>query len=355
MGKATSLRGAMGVLAALAFTALATVSAAAQDAAKGEITMGSWGGGTSAAWRSIIKPFTDRTGIPVRVVEWPDPQPVIRAQAGNPQYNAGVMNYVDAYRLAKAGMLQTFRPEQVPGISHIPPEYLLKDKDGAIIGVPVYFQYYGIAYNVNEAKASDFESWDSLADPKWKGKLGIARSKDSATYDLTLYAHIHGGSDTNIEPGIPLLRGLAANSIAVTAAMAQMNTLLSRGEVAAVPYYSARFWGPQALPNASIVLPREGGLMLPYLVAVPKGSKHPAASLAWLNYVLEAQPQLTILHGSGYIPFNADAKPDGEDLGRLGMPVADLLKRLYEPDWGTVADHQEERINLVEQISAQVK
>jgi putative spermidine/putrescine transport system substrate-binding protein len=343
------------VLLSVAACLAASTTWAQAPGAEGGITMGAYGGGPGDVWRRVAKTFTDETKIPARVVDWVDIQPVIRSQAANPQYNVGLGNYIDAYRLAKDGLLETFTADELPGLKNAPPSMILKTADGRIVGAPVYFQYYGIAYNKDLAKASDFESWESLADPKWRGKLALTRFIWSATYDLTLYAKLHGGDETNIAPGIPLLKGIAANAVTVYSSMAQMNGLLSRGEVAAVPYYSARFWGAAALPGVGFELPKEGGLMLPYMLVVAKGGKDRAAALAWLNYALTAEPQEMILEATGYIPFNQTVTLTDVQTKQLGMPVADLLKRLYAPDWTVIADKQQERVNMVEQLLSQLK
>src|SRR5262245_6523054 len=137
----------------------------------GQIIMGTWGGGTSAVWRKALKLFTDKTSIAARVAEWPDPEPAIRAQASKPQYNVGIAPFMDAYKLQRDGLLETFSDADLPGIEKLPAEYAVRSKDGRLCGAPVSFSCYGIAFNHDLAKSSDFASWQSLADPKWKGKL----------------------------------------------------------------------------------------------------------------------------------------------------------------------------------------
>ena len=74
-------RNLLAATATLAATLALATPALAQG--RGEIVMGAWGGGTSATWRTGVgEPFTARTGMPVRINEWPDPEPQLRAQAG---------------------------------------------------------------------------------------------------------------------------------------------------------------------------------------------------------------------------------------------------------------------------------
>lgn len=325
---------------------------------KGEIVMGSWGGGASDTWREAAgKPFTEKTGIPIKITDWPDPEPTIRAQKGAQQYNMAVATYFNAASLHKDGLIETFTADDIPALKTTPERYVMKGADGKILGVGVYFQYYGITFNTEMAKASDFESWQALADPKWKGKLAVTRPIYASTYDMILFAKIKGGDENNIEPGLPLFKALAGNSLAVYNSMAQMNTLLSRGEIAAGPYYSTRIWGLKrgGAKNVDIVLPKEGGLMLPYMLIVPKGAKNLDAAKAFLNFATDPATQLRMLDKSGYIPLNTKAELSETQVQEIGMPLPALMDRLYQPDWNVVAAKQEERIAIVEQIVSKLQ
>ena len=338
---------------ALALLAFAATPALAQN--RGEIVMGAWGGGTSATWKTGVgDPFTAKNQIPVKINEWPDPEPQIRAQAANPQYNMAVATYFNAANLWRDGLLETFDAKDIPLLATVPDAYVMKTPDGKVIGVPAYFQYYGIAVNTELAKTSDFQSWNDLGNAKWKGKLSVTRPIYASTYDLVMFAKINGGDEKNIKPGEALLKALGNNAVNVYNSMAQLNTLLTRGEVTAAPYYVTRVWGlkEQGAKNVEFVLPKEGGLMLPYILVVPKNAKHRDAYMAFLNYQLEPAQQLKMLDLSGYLPFNTQAQISPKDEARIGMPMKELLSKLYQPDWDVVAQTHKERIALVEQLLA---
>lgn len=337
--------------AAAAAVALSAAPALAQD--KGEIVMGAWGGGTSATWRAgVAEPFSKATGIPVKINEWPDPEPQIRAQRANPQYNMAVATYFNAANLHRDGLLETFDEAEFPDLKNVPESYKMRAADGRLIGIPAYFQYYGIAVNTDLAKVSDFQSWKDLGDPKWKGKLSVTRPIYASTYDLVMFAKVNGGDEKNIEPGIPLLKALGANALNVYNSMAHLNTLLTRGEVAAAPYYVTRVWGMKkaGVKNVEFVLPKEGSLALPYILIVPKGAKHPAAYKAFLKSSLETTQQAKMLDMSGYIPLNTKTPISAEHEANFGMKLPALLERLYQPDWDVVARTHKERVAMVEQL-----
>lgn len=222
-------------LKCIAGSALLTLAAMAQ--AQG-ITMATWGGGVGKAWReAFAKPFTAATNIPVNIVEVPIPEAQIRAQKDAPKYNAAISSLWEAAQMSEDGLLEEFDAKDIPALKDVPDKYLLKSANGRIVGVSVYFSYYGIAVNTDAAKVSDFDSWKALGDPKWKGKLSITRPVYSSAYDLTILSVAEGGSEKDTAKGLPLLTKLATNSLAMYSSMAQMNQLLQRGEVAAAPYY----------------------------------------------------------------------------------------------------------------------
>jgi putative spermidine/putrescine transport system substrate-binding protein len=319
------------------------------------ITMATWGGGVGKAWREAFgAPFTAATGIPVNIVEVPIPEAQIRAQKDAPKYNAAISSLWEAAQMMEDGLLEEFDLDEIPALKEVADEYLLKSPSGRIAGISVYFSYYGIAVNTDLADPSEFASWKSLADPKWKDKLAITRPVYSSAYDLTIMSVANGGSEKDTEKGLPLLTQLARNSLAMYSSMAQMNQLLQRGEVAAAPYYSTRIWEMRksGQKNVAFVVPKEGGLILPYVVVVPKGAKDRKEYMQWLNYVAQPEGQVRVADQAGYMPMNGKAKLSAEAEKELGQSVDALRNQLYQPDWIHVAKSRKERVAMVEKAMA---
>jgi len=320
-----------------------------------EITMATWGGGVGAAWReAYAKPFTGETGIPVKIVEVPTPEAQIRAQKDDPKFNAAISSLFEAAQMHKDGLLEDFDMKDFPALADVPEKYLLKTPEGRLIGVSTYFAYYGIAVNTDLAKPDDFSSWKALADPKWSGKLSVTRPVYSSAYDLTIMAVANGGNEKTPEKGLELLTALAKNSLAMYSSMAQMNQLLQRSEVAAAPYYSTRVWQMKrdGQNNVEMVIPKEGALMLPYMVVVPKNAKGRDVYMKWLNYVAQPDGQVRIADVAGYLPLNGKAKLSDRAAKELGMPLLELRDSLYQPDWQYIADNRKARIEMVERSMA---
>lgn len=351
--RSTTKRALFG-LAALAALGLTAPSALAQ----GKIVMATWGGGVGETWRdSFAKQFQTATGLPVTITEVPNPEAQVRAQKNAPQYNAIIATYFEAANLHRDGLIETFDPIDFPEIKNIAEKYRLVGKDGRLLGMPVYFMYYGIALNTDNAKAAEITSWSDLAKPKYKGQLALNRPIYASTYDLTVLAYAQGGNESNIEPGVKLFERIAANGMTSFSSMAQMNQLLTRGEIAGGAYYSTRIWQMkrEGLTNVDFVIPKEGALMLPYLVVVPKGAFDQDAARKWLDYLGKPEPQLRATAMSGYLPLNETAQLPAPLEKLVGMPLPQLKSQLIQPDWALIAEKQRERVNLVEQILAKMK
>jgi putative spermidine/putrescine transport system substrate-binding protein len=320
--------------------------------------MAVWGGGGALVWReSFVADFTAATNQPIRVVEVPNTAGVMRSPVANTQYNLALVTYFEAVQLAAAGIIETFTPQDLPCVQEVDPRYHPKTPSGALVGVPVYFTFYGIAFNTSLAKTEDFASWDNLADPRWRERIAITRPVYAASYDLVIMAKARGGDERNVAPGMPLLRAVAENSLTTYSSLAHMNTLLTRAEVAAVPYYASRVWSlrRQGSNDIDIALPREGVLMLPYVLVAPKGLRNREATLRWLNYTGAAAGQAKAAAMDGWLPMNraVSLPPETERVTR--MPLTDILSRLYAPDWSVVAANQEARMDEVERMMASIR
>lgn len=343
------LKVAVGVVAGLA-TVVASNAATAT-----ELLVATWGGGVEKVWETAFaEPFEKETGIKVRIVAVPTPEAQLRTQADNPQYNAVMVTYPQGANLMRDGLIEMFAAEEIPAAAQTNPDYLMRDEQGRLAGASPYFMYYGIAVNTDIASPDDFSSWSDLADQKWKGQLAITRPIYLSSYDLPILAKAAGGDVKNAEPGVELLKKIVPNTLTTYSSIAHMNGLLTRGEIAAGPYYSGRVWHlrQQGAKNVTVVVPKEGALMIPYLLVVPKGAGEMEATTRFLDYVSQAAPQLRGSVLGGYLPLNEAAVLPKEAEEQMGMSLKELMPKLYQPDWAFIAEHQEERINMIEQLIA---
>ncbi|MBM2293922.1 extracellular solute-binding protein [Sulfitobacter pseudonitzschiae] len=331
-----------------------SVCAAMATTAAADVVHATWGGGGAIALKDNVQtPFTEESGIVATVAEVPNTAGAVRSPTAS-QYNVVTVTFFEGVAMADLDLLEGFKDEELPGIEDLPPEIIIRNEEGLIVGIPSSFSYYGIGYNSDLASAEDFSSWKDLTDPKWKGKLSVTRPTYAASYDLTMFAHANGGDETNIEPGIEILTGLVKNALTTYTSLAHINTLMGTGEVVAVPMYSTRIWQlrKQGQTNLNITIPKEGALMLAYASVVPKGSDNREEVLKYLQYMIKPETQVRAATATGSIPTNTKAELPADYIESLGLPFDELLSKMYKPDWKIIVENNEERINLVEQIMA---
>lgn len=319
-------------------------------AAPGRVIMACWGGGTAKVWREDFgASFNKQSGIAFTVAEVPDPATAVAAARGRPAHNVIVAASYQAAGLDLNGHIETFTPDEIPSVRKIPEQYWVRNAEGRLLGMPVYFIYYGIAYNTDLAKEADFASWKSLEDKKWKGKLSVTRPVFAAPYDLTLYSKIMGGDESNIEPGIPMYKAIARNADTAYSSMAQLQQQLAQGEVSAAPFYSGQvqLLRRNGETSVDIALPQEGGLVLSYVLAIPKGSEDREAALAFLNAAIDPVKAAGAAR-SGYLPLMADVQLPQEVVSTLRMDIDEVRKRNWAPNWFTVAKDLPARIKRIE-------
>lgn len=346
-----------GILA-VACMAMAVLGAAqAQAQEKERVKLAVWGGGSGKLYKDMFATdFTAKTGYEVDISEVPSPSAAIVAANGSPDFNAAVATSYEVATLHQKGFLADFSEDELPTIKQFPKDLrLMTPKGDRMAAMPMYFIYYGIAYNKDLAKAEDFQSWKSLTDPKWKDQIAVTRSVYMAPYDLTLFAYLNGGSEKNLDPGIPMLEAVARNALTVYSSMGGFNSMIARGEITAGVYYSIlKRQGLDKKVNFDVVLPKEGGLMLPYAMVQPKNSKGNKAVLAWLNYV-GSPAALEKASENLFFPMNPNAKVSARLEQLEGMTMDELRKRLFKPDWNIVAAQHEENVRRVEKIIGNLK
>jgi putative spermidine/putrescine transport system substrate-binding protein len=340
------------ILSSLCLCLAASCSFALSAAAEEPLTIATYGGEFAKAWReAIAEPFTRETGIAVRIFESPLPAGSVEQADDHPDFNIAIEGGYQAYRASAAGKVEELSADDFPNLKDVPPGILVHAPSGKLAGIPVNFEYLGIAYNKELAKAEDFSSWRALGDPKWRGKISMSRAPFVAAYDLTLFALLNGGDAKNIEPGIPMVREVAKNVVAVYSSMASLEAQLGRGEVVAAPFYSGNvaLLKQAGVANIDMTEPKEGGLLLPYLLVVPKGAKNLEATKKLLNAILSPDYQARLVR-TGAWPVNAKVSlsADGEKL--LGGTLAEAIAKNHTADWGAVASNLSDRTRLIEKV-----
>jgi iron(III) transport system substrate-binding protein len=165
-----------------------------------------------------------------------------------------------------------------------------------------------IWYNTTLVKPEEISSWESLLDPKWKGKIVILdpRTPGSGESNWAFLLKIKGE---------PFLAKLAAQEMMIGRNLRQLGEAVARGKSAVsigVSYYTYLPFIKAGLPVKSITTLKEGyyaGTGSGNL-ALLKNAAHPNAAKVFVNWLLskEGQTAFTKALGQPTRRFDVDTK-----------------------------------------------
>ena len=148
--------------------------------------------------------FADLTGIKVNRID-AEPDPLIeRLKAEGDKSPCDVFLSVDAGRIERARQMGVFQAVASPVLTKAVPAYL-RDPDGVWFGFSKRARV--IMYNKEKVNPAEAPTYESLADPKWKGRLLTRSSGNVYSQSLT------GSILANLGPEKTeaWARGIAAN------------------------------------------------------------------------------------------------------------------------------------------------
>jgi iron(III) transport system substrate-binding protein len=179
---------------------------------------------------------------------------------------------------------------------------------------------FSLAYNTSLINKADLpKTWDELADPKWRGKLGI-EAKDDEWFSSLM-------QQMGEDKGLPLFRKIVAtNGLSVRRGHSLIVNLVASGEIPmALTVYNARV---QQLKDKGA--PVDWFVLQPALaqlngVGISRYAPHPYAALLFFDFLLsDAQ---TILAGRDVISVS---KAHPSQLANFPFTVTDPAKVIDE-------------------------
>jgi iron(III) transport system substrate-binding protein len=224
-------------------------------------------------------------------------------------------------QLARKNLLQPYTP---PEAERAPAKF--RYEGGRYHEVRLIFNTVG--YNTLRVKERP-TSWKDLADPRFKGKVGMASPFYSGAAFSTLGTLVpHAGF------GWEYFRRLKDNGAVVEQANGTVAQKLATGEfqVASVVDFFLRDLKAKGSP-VDHVWPREGAILIPTPIGIVQGSRNVAAAQAFLRYLYSADGQRLFVE-QGYVPVLPGVE------GPKGMPPEKL--EILPTDEGYIAAHREE-------------
>ena len=256
----------------------------------------------------ILSVFTQQTGIKVSAVYDTESTKTvglvnrIRAEARRPRCDVFWNNEIlNTLQLKAEGLLQPCRPSQAAAF---PAGY--RDPEGYWYGFAARARV--ILVNTDLVKPEEVpQSLRDLADPRWRGRVGIAKPLfgTTASHVACLFALL-GESEAK-----ELLEALKQNEIRVVAGNKTCAEMVGNGQLdcgltdtddALIELESGkpvRIIFPDGGPDEM------GTLLLPNTLAVVKGAPHAAAAERLIDYLLSPEVEAKLARGpSGQIPLH---------------------------------------------------
>ena len=304
-----------------------------------------YSGRKEKAIKPVVEAFTRQTGVQVdlKVGMTSGLANAIRMERANPRGDVfiategGVMEL-----LAREGLLEPYRS---PATKAVPDEF--KSATGAWTGISGRARI--LLYNKNLVAEQDVpRSIFELTDPKWKGKLAIAGTRERTTLSwVSALVAVKGEAFTR-----NYIKGLMANELKILADNTEVWQGVGHGEFAvgltnSPNYYLAKNLGLQV----GVVYPDQGPagfgtLINPNAAAVIKGSANPDAARKFIDFLLSPEgqrilvtvdyetPVIPAVDPGEVLPATAIKQPavNEQRLADLAEPTLALLTAL-SPAW----------------------
>ena len=258
---------------------------------------------------SVVKPlihaFQKKTGIQVRLK--------IGSTSGlaNELIQEKARPLADLFISTEAGVMEILAQKDVLD-AYVSPETkdLLpgaRDRDGLWTGISSRARI--IIYNKNRVSEKDVpRSVFQLTDPKWKGKVAVAGTRERTTLSwVSSLVAVKGAEFTR-----SYLAKLYANGLKVLPDNTDVWQGVGRGEFAvgltnSPNYFLAR----KADYPVGVVYPDQDGggpgtLLNLNAIALVKGAANPAAARRFIDFVLSAEGQRILVDGAYEIPLKPD-------------------------------------------------
>lgn len=335
-----------GAVAALVPTLLQLGAITPAAAAEAQLVFGTVGG----AWLDGIKKiFLEQTGFEKQhgaKVVWDvqaDTSLITKAlsSCARPVYDLLQAGVTGAAKLSAANCVAAYDRSIVTNLADVDDTYKSGDYFVAVIRL-----LNGLVYNTKHIKEAP-KSWDDLADPKYKGKIGVPAYSWVGSQFLHAINKAHGGTEANIEPGIKASAAIVRGNDAVIVQHSNMgDQLFQREEIWLMPFWTGRMLNLKASGVPVDIYYQKDFLFSDVGYVIPSHGQNLKLAQQLINATLAPAPQLEILKLFKYQPTNRKVVvPDELKAAVLPEYARDRAAKI---DWKKVneyADRDLERWN----------
>lgn len=287
-----------------------------------------------ADWGTQVKKIKEALGITVPNDNKNSGQSLaqIVAEKGSPVADIvylGVTFGIDAKRL---GVIQPYKPKRWDEIPNG-----LKDPDGDWFSI--HSGTLGFFVNVAALKGKPVpQSWSDLLKPEYDGLVGYLDPSSAAVGYVGLVAAnlARGGTLDDFSKGIDYFKALQKNHPIVPKQTSYARVL--SGEIPILIDFDFNAYRAKYKDHCdcAFVIPKEGSVVMPYVMALVKDDPHPAEAKKVLDYLLSDAGQ-RVWANAFLRPVFASAMP--KDVAAKFLPEADYA-RAHPVDYQKMAAMQ---------------
>src|SRR5258708_1694625 len=235
-----SRRGLLKASAAATITVAVPPLARAQ--AKTTLVSTIFGGAFEAAYRKhFVEPFQRENDAEVILKYGTSSEWVANSllNRDKPEIDVIFLAYPDSIRAVTEGLGIELTPQDVPNVVDLAPVWYEGYKKQ---GVGIDYASWGITYRTDSGIPGP-TSWLDLFKPEYKGKVIVPNLTTSGGFQtLVMMAKLHGGSETNIEPGFQAMKKLKPSIRKFYLSNSEAAQLMERGDAAVGAMYDVATW-----------------------------------------------------------------------------------------------------------------
>jgi spermidine/putrescine transport system substrate-binding protein len=265
---------------------------------------------------ALIEPFEQEFGVTVNLREYEGTGAALALleQSRPGDWDVLVIDGIDVFRAAEAGLLAPLPAEELPTADFFPEIVMAENNtiDGVTYAVTEKFGYNTISYNADKVDPADMQDLATVWSDKYAGRISIydyylpvmglaAIAEGVATADIDSAA-----LDT-LGPVLSQMRSSAASVAGVVAAQ----TALATGEVDIV--VGGGEWLTAVLaeeqPELTWTIPDQGAVRWTQSIGVLAGSEQPDLALEFVKYITSPEGQARLATSSCFwgMPANKAA------------------------------------------------
>jgi putative spermidine/putrescine transport system substrate-binding protein len=305
------------------------------------LVVGIWGAEQEQIVREFLIPeFTEITGADVELVLGgsSDRYARIYAEVDAPTMDVVYLSISQTQQASKDAVILPPNPAGVPEFNNLYPQ---AQEYG---GYGVSFMSIGLMVNTEYVTEMP-TSWLDLWKPEYKGKVApFVFPGTQGTAFLVMAARVHGGGETNIDPGFEALKELKPFPM-ILSGIDETNLAFEQGDVWFAPQIRGYVESYKSQGGkVEFVTPEEGTPLAMNAASIPINSKNVDLAEVWINLHLSQAVQEAYAKVLFYAPTNKTVVLDA-DLAAIMPYGEDQVAKLLMLDNLTISTNQSEWVD----------